>query len=84
MEINLNTKFDIGDMVYIAERYYDYYASKNPCTVIGISINISNNNTKIMYNLSQNDLTYLMPEDLVFTNHKECAEWCKERNQHNA
>lgn len=81
MNISINTKFNIGDKVYIADLYYDFYACRKPHTIIDILIDINRHRTHIMYEVKQDNVTYRVPERLTFDTYEECAKWCEEHNR---
>jgi hypothetical protein len=80
MKITLDTKFNIGDTVYAADHYYDYYASHTTYVISDIIINVSNRSIRTMYCVEQGERTDRFPEDWCFATYEECERWCKEHN----
>lgn len=80
MKLSIETKFNIGDTVYIAERFEDWFAYKKPHIISDISISASSKAVHILYEVQQDGFTDSVPEDLVFSTYEECAKWCNERN----
>lgn len=78
METNVETKFNIGDLVYSVELYHEYYASKEPYTVVGIDIDISEHATKIRYRLERDGAVNSAIEDMLFATYEDCIKWCEE------
>ena len=81
MEALIETKFNIGDTVYIADHYYDFYANSEPCLITDVLIDINSRRTRISYEVKQGDFTHLITEALVFDSYDECAKWCEARNK---
>ena len=80
MKAAVESKFNVGDTVYIADHYYDFYASHLPCVVCDILININSKRTHISYEVEQDDYMYRVPEEWTFATYEECARWCEENN----
>ena len=80
MKLSIETKFNIGDTVYIAECYEDWFAYKKPCVISDISISANSKTTHILYEVQQDGLTDRVPEDWVFGTYEECIKWCDEHN----
>lgn len=80
MKITFETKFNIGDQVYLAETYHEYWANSKPYTVVGISIHMNEHATKIIYRIEQDGLIDSVSENLLFATHEECVKWCEEHN----
>jgi hypothetical protein len=84
MKIEVDTKFNIGDIVYVPEPHMIWLGTGEPSKVIGVRVECSfdNNgilNTKILYELS-NGLFYCN-ETICFSTSEECQRWCRERNE---
>ena len=80
MKLTVDTKFSIGDVVYVVDHYYDYYASHRPYVVTDIIINIDNRNTRVTYCVECGEHIDRFPEEWLFTTYEECARWCDEHN----
>lgn len=80
MKFTIDTKFNIGDTIYVADHYYDYYASHMPYTITDIVVNINNRDIRTMYYVAQGEHTECLPENWCFGTYTECAKWCEEHN----
>lgn len=80
MKLSIETKFNIGDTVYIAERFEDWFAYKKPHIISDISISVNSRAVHVLYEVQQDGFTDSVPEDFVFSTYEECAKWCNERN----
>ena len=80
MNISLNTKFNIGDAVYFAETYEDYWANKEPYIVTDIMVKVNKYGQSIVYRISQNCFTDTVSEHMLFQKYEDCAKWCKEHS----
>ncbi len=80
MTFTVNTKFDVGDEVYIAYSYYEYYASSKPYVVKRVRIQSDGHTTHIVYDVEQDGAEDSVIEGLTFATYKECTKWCKEHN----
>lgn len=78
MKLSIETKFNIGDTVYIAERFEDWFAYKKPYIIFDISISANSQIVRILYEVQQDRFTDSVPEDLVFSTYEECVKWCDE------
>jgi hypothetical protein len=81
MKINLETQFNIGDIVYAADHYYDFYATSKPYVISDIIINIDHRDVRTMYCVEQGDITDRFPEDWLFATYEECKRWCDKQNK---
>ena len=80
MNINITTKFNIGDTVYVTELYEDYFPNQTPQTVKGVAIDIDDNNTMVRYYVGNGRRIDSMREDYIFNTYEECAAWCDAHN----
>ena len=80
MKIMLDTQFNIGDIVFAADHYYDYYASHTPYIITDIIVNINGKDIRIMYCVEQGEHIDRFPEEWLFNTYQECAKWCEEHN----
>ena len=80
MKLTIDTKFDIGSTVYNVELYYEYYVEKNPYTVVGVSISISDHTMKTTYRIERDGDLRTVSENSIFATYEECAKWCEEHN----
>ena len=81
MTINLNTKFNLGDQVYVAETYEDYWANSEPSIVTDVFIKINNSTTTVLYRLKQGEFFDVVSEYFIFATYDECKQWCEEHNK---
>ena len=80
MEFTVKTKFNIGDVVYIAKHYYDLYACKEPRIITDILFCGNARFMNIRYELAYNGSTEILPETWVFGSYEDCTKWCEEYN----
>jgi small-conductance mechanosensitive channel len=80
METLIKTQYNIGDTVYIADCYYDFYANQKPYIIKEILIDINSYSTSIQYEVEQEGYVYQIPESWVFATYEECIKWCEEHN----
>lgn len=81
MQIVVNTKYNIGDIVYVANHYYDFYPISKPYTVKNILINGNSNKIYIDYEVEQDEFIERVPEHWIFSTYAECTKWCDEKNK---
>ena len=80
MKIKVETKFNVGDLVYIPELYHhEWFALKRPFEIYKIIINTYGNTVYIYYELLDGTLIEYK-EDFIFTSYEECEKWCREQN----
>lgn len=80
MKIKIDTKFNIGDVVYTPEFYDVYFASKTPHTITDIFVKASHNqNVAVTYRIIQGQLTDVVSEKFLFATYEECRQWCDEQ-----
>lgn len=83
MDINISTKFNPGDIVYIVDSYDDnWHAIKEGFEVRGIQVSIRKGKSRIDYELKA-DFNGYQPsynEQWCFTTYEDAVAWC---NQHN-
>lgn len=76
----VETKFNIGDSVYVAEPYEAYWANKEPYVVVNVVIRVSADHTIIIYYIKQGQSITSALERNLFSTYVECAKWCEEHN----
>ena len=80
MKIDIETKFNISDVVYIPEQYHDeWFALKRPFEIYKIIINTYGNTVYIYYELLDETLIEYK-EDFIFASYEGCEKWCREQN----
>ena len=79
----IDTKYNIGDIVYIADCFYgEYIACKIPYIIKAVHISIEEDQQEIKYVLVNNRLGYtLLKQDSCFPTYAECTKWCEEYNK---
>lgn len=85
MITTIDTKFQIGDEVWIYDYFYDkYYPCKYPCKISEINVKITGDKTIIAYLLIVNHGEYQECQkhssENFFSSYEECAKWCKKHN----
>ena len=80
MKSTVETKFNVGDIVYVVDLYYDFYPQSKPYIIQDVIIRITSNNVHISYELEQEGISSYAPEGLVFETYAECTKWCEEHN----
>lgn len=80
MKLSMETQFNIGDTVYIAEFYEDWFAYAKPCIITDISISANTQTAHVLYEVRQDGFKSRVPEDWVFGTYEECKKWCDEHN----
>ena len=80
MKIDVETKFNVGDVVYVAEHYYEFYANKRPHTIKNIFVKATPWHTRILYEVECEGVIEHISEVCVFATYEECTKWCKENN----
>lgn len=80
MTITIETKFDIGDEVYIADHHYDFFALKQPYAITDVSVQSSRYGTNIIYRVKREDIEHSIPESWAFATYEECLKWCNTHN----
>jgi hypothetical protein len=81
MTFNIETKFNIGDRVYVVDHYDYFYAANEPYIISDIVVNINNRGIRTMYCVEQNNRTTRFPAEWLFDTYEECTKWCKEHNE---
>lgn len=83
MKIAIETKFNIGDMVYVPEPYRLWFTERTTREIVNITIECSMRDGKermiVLYGLRYEDEPVC--EDVCFATYEECAQWCFEQNR---
>jgi hypothetical protein len=84
MRIEVDTRFNIGDMVYVPEPHICWMPIPEPSQVTGIKIkyrleNGGKMNQIVLYELSNE--FHPVNADLCFATFEECNQWCAEQNE---
>jgi hypothetical protein len=80
MDINITTKYSIGDEVYVADCYYDYYPQITPYIITDILITV-NNKVVVRYRIERDGCSNSVPEEWIFETYAECTKWCEKQNK---
>lgn len=85
MNINVETKFNVGDEVWVADYFYDtVYPSKHTFKVSEINIEIDASQLIIYYwvTMDAGDCKTIdkYSESVCFSTYEECTKWCDEHN----
>lgn len=78
MTLTINTKFNIGDTVFVPACYYELYAQRESYTIKDILINVRCNKTYVRYEIEQDGCIDIVSENWTFATYEECEEWCRE------
>lgn len=78
--ITLKTEFNIGDKVYVANCYHEFYPSSQSHTIKDIWVDINAQRTQIRYIVECNGVSECVSEDYLFDTYDKCAQWCKEHS----
>ena len=84
MKIEVETKFNIGDVVYVPESHLSWLGTGESSKVTGVRIEYhldSGGTVKpaILYELS--NYLFYFNETICFSTLEECQRWCKEQNE---
>lgn len=82
MDINITTKYNIGDTVYIAQCYYgDFFPGQ--ATIIDIRIMVGGVNAPhdIIYRVHNGGFLEIVSESSCFDTYAECSKWCAKQNE---
>ena len=81
MTLTIDAKYNIGDIVYVAYCYHDYWPLSTPCTVKNILFHGDIGSTHIFYEVKQDLFVDHVPEGWLFPTYAECAKWCEKHNK---
>lgn len=82
MSISIQTKFKIGDKVWVPDNYYGWVPIKNEYEVFNIEIHIDSQNQRVFYTLKDCDgHTQRYPSKMCFSSYDECQQWCSKENK---
>ena len=82
MDINISTKFNVGDTVYVTDYYHDtYHASKRRCIINYINVYAAPT-LDVVYSVIDKDLNIIIDyaESMLFSTYEECQNWCDKKN----
>ena len=78
--MKIETKYNIGDTVYIPEYNEEYFPSK-PLQIDSILMKASTSNYIVKYILNGNGYDIeVNQEQNIFKTYNECDEWCNKHN----
>ena len=81
MNIVVNTKFNVGDRVYVVNFYHDFYVTDRPYIIKDFLVKINKHKTFISYEVEQNNSTEMIPEQWIFSNYEDGVAWCDNMNR---
>lgn len=83
MNINITTRYDVEDTVYIAECYNGEFFPSKACIVKDIKIWSLGINypQRIIYTVLNNDFEETVDESVCFESYTKCREWCSLHNK---
>lgn len=82
MKLSIETKFDIGETVYVADFYTIYIPCKQQHIITNFDIHIFKDTPVIVYDtVDQDGLTDRFVERHLFRTYEECTKWCAEMNK---
>lgn len=80
MKINIETKFNINDFVYIPDRYYDeWFAPKHAYEICEIHVSVDDN-ICVYYSILYGDMVCKRAERYLFASYEKCKQWCEKAN----
>ena len=80
MKTTVETRFDVGDIVYVADHYYDLYPISKPYVVRDVVVRVTSDSIHIHYEIEKEGILDYVPEEWVFETYTECTKWCDEHN----
>ena len=81
MSINIQTKFNIGDKVWIPNHCHNWFPIREAYTVFNIEVSIDAQSQRVFYIIkNDNGNTERYPSRLCFKSYDECKQWCDKDN----
>lgn len=85
MNVNVKTKFNVGDEVWVSGYFHDtFFPSKHSLKISEINIEIDASQLIIYYlvTMDYGGLTTIdkYSENACFSTYEECTKWCDEHN----
>ena len=80
MKITIETKFNIGDEVYVIDYYHEPFPRKTPCIITDILLLGRASYPIVRYEIICEDKTETFPESWLFATYEECTKRCKKNN----
>ena len=80
MDINIKSKYNIGDDIYFAE-FYDGWVPSQQYKISEICVTISSCGAIVMYIISKCSNYMRITEDRCFGNYADCLKWCEDHNK---
>ena len=78
----VKTKFNVNDIVYVADSYYDHWYLSEVGKILEINIIIRDNKKYISYTVkNKENITINCPEQWLFATSHEGMQWCNARNR---
>lgn len=84
MKIEVETKFNIGDSVYVPEPCMSWLATNEPSKITGVQVRYRLKSDgeivmEVFYELSNE--TFPCNEAICFATYEESQQWCNKRNE---
>ena len=79
-DAHIETKYDIGDKVYIAECYNGEFYPSKPLIINTVYTETTKYDTRVYYQGSYYGEKLRRREDHYFGSYEECIKWCNENN----
>ena len=83
--INVKSKFNIGDTVWVADYYYDdwFISNEDGYLICGIEAYINENTQHVNYVIKDitNNTISKQPSHHCFGSYDECKQWCDKENK---
>ena len=82
MQIIINTKYNVGDTVYIADYFHgEYLVCPKTYTVEAFHIFVEEGKQELKYTLHGDYGYTMLKEDNCFGSCAECTKWCEKQNK---
>lgn len=80
MKIDIETKFNISDFVYIPEQYHDeWFAPNHAYEICAINVMVDDG-VCVYYSILYGDMVCERTDRYLFASYEECRQWCKKAN----
>jgi len=80
MNINITSKYNIGEDIYFAD-FYDGWIPSKPYKVLEICVAIDSHEATITYMISREEEYMRVAEYICFANYADCLKWCTVHNK---
>lgn len=80
MKIDIETKFNISDFVYIPEQYHDeWFAPNHAYEICAIHVRVDDS-ICVYYSILYGDMVCEHTDRYLFASYEECKQWCEKQN----